>query len=226
PLAVLLARGSWKRRLPQVAVAVLLCALAGGYFYVRNLSLGVGPLAAGCDPIDAGVKIAPSIPRINTVAYLWRDMLGKGWLLDSFLGVTSPGSLELGIGPQFLLLLPALLLPLGFAGRRRAALLVWSQVALQLFVWVTVPYASSGHIFANIRYLIGAFGLAFAGVVAWAERKGMPETWLTGITLALVIQDLLMLHSEMPRQVRLTLAVVDVAAVALALSPGLRAWLR
>ncbi len=226
PLAVVLARREWRRRLPQVAAALLLCALVGGYFYARNIALGAGPLAAGCDTPDAGVKIAPAIPRINTVAALWDDMIDKGWLLDAFLGITTPGSLELGVGPQVFLLLLALLLPLGFAGERRGALLVWSQILAQLFVWVTVPYASSGHIFGNIRYLIGAFALAFAGVVAWAERKGMRDAWLAGITLALLIQDLLMLHAEMPRGVRLAVAAVDIAAVALALSPGLRGFAR
>jgi hypothetical protein len=226
PLAVLLARGEWKRRLPQVAAALLACTLVGGYFYARNMALGTGPLAARCDEPDAGVEIAPSIPRINTVAFLWDEMIERGWLVDSFLGITNPGSLELGVGPQILLLLPALLLPLGFAGERRAALLVWSQIVIQLFVWVTVPYASSGHVFGNIRYLIGAFVLAVAAVVAWAERKGMRGSWLFGITLALLIQDLLMLHAEMPRGVRLALAAVDAAAVALALSPGLRGFAR
>jgi hypothetical protein len=228
PAAVALARKDWKRRLPQVAAALLLCTLIGSYFYIRNIALGAGPLAAQCDQGDAmkEVKIAPAIPRINTVAYLWDEMIEKGWLLDSFLGVTNPGSLELGVGPQALLLLLALLLPLGFAGERRGALLVWSQIAAQLFVWLTVPYASSGHIFANIRYLIGALGLAFAGVVAWAERKGARDAWMVGIALALLIQDLLMLHNEMPRQVRIALAVVDLLAVAFALSAGLRGFAR
>lgn len=228
PAAVVLARREWRRRIPQVVAALLLCTLIGSYFYVRNIALGAGPLAAQCDQGDAmkEVKIAPAIPRINTVAYLWDEMIAKGWLLDSFLGVTNPGSLELGVGPQALLLLLALLLPLGFAGERRGALLVWSQIAAQLFVWLTVPYASSGHIFANIRYLIGALGLAFAGVVAWAERKGARDAWMVGIALALLIQDLLMLHNEMPRQVRLALAVVDLLAVAFALSAGLRGLAR
>ena len=78
------------------------------------------------------------------------------------------------MGPQIFLLLPALLLPLGFAafaGNRRAAFLIWSQIAVQLFVWVTVPYARSGHVFANVRYLIGALGLAFA-VAAHLEVSG------------------------------------------------------
>jgi len=228
PMAVLLARREWGRRIPQVVAALLLCTLLGSYFYVRNISLGAGPLAARCDQGDAmkEVTVAPAIPRINTVAYLWKDMLGKGWLLDAFLGLTYPGSLELGVGPQSFLLLLALLFPLGFAGERRGAVLVWSQIVVQLFLWATIPYASSGHVFANIRYLIGAVGLAFAGVVAWAERKGMRDAWLAGIALALLVQDLLMLHAEMPRAVRLVLAAVDVAAVALALSPGLRSFSR
>lgn len=228
PAAVALARRDWRRRLPQAAAALLVCTLIGSYFYVRNIAAGAGPLAAQCDQGDAmkEVKVAPSIPRINTVAYLWEDMLGKGWLLDAFLGLTYPGSLELGVGPQAFLLLLALLLPLGFSGERRGALLVWSQIVVQLFVWATVPYASSGHVFANVRYLVGAIGLAFAGVVAWAERRGMRQSWLVGIGLALLIQDLLMLHAEMPRGVRLALAAVDVLAVALALSPGLRGFSR
>lgn len=229
PAAVVLAswaRGEWKRRIPQVVAALLLCTLIGSYFYVRNIALGAGPLAAQCDQGDGmqEVKVAPSIPRVNTVAFLWKDMIARKWLLDAFLGLTNPGSLELGVGPQAFLLLLALLLPLGFRGDRRGALLIWSQILVQLFVWATVPYASSGHVFANVRYLVGALGLAFAGVVAWAERKGMREAWITGIALALLIQDLLMLHAEMPREVRLALAVVDVLAVALALSPGLRGF--
>ena len=232
PMAVVVARGEWRRRIPQVVAALVVCTVLGGYFYFQNITLGAGPLAARCDQGDAmkEVKVAPAIPRQNTVAALWGDMIEKRWLLDAFLGVTHPGSLELGLGPQAFLLLPALLLPLGFAGQRRGALLVWSQIAVQLFVWATVPYASSGHVFANIRYLAGALGLAFAGVVAWAERREVRETargsWLVGIALALAVQDLLMLHAEMPRGVRLALVVVDVVAVAFALSPGLRGFAR
>lgn len=228
PMAVLVARGEWRRRLPQVVAALVLCTAIGSYFYVQNISLGAGPLAARCDQGDAmkDVKVAPAIPRQNTVAALWRDMIANRWLLDAFLGITHPGSLELGLGPQAFLLLPALLLPLGFAGQRRGAVLVWSQIAVQLFVWATVPYASSGHVFANIRYLIGALGLAFAGVVAWAERKGARDAWMVGLALALAVQDLLMLHAEMPRGVRLALVVVDIVAVVLALSPGLRGFVR
>lgn len=228
PMAVVLARREWARRLPQVIAALLLCTLLGGYFYARNIALGAGPLAAQCDQGDAmkEVKVAPAIPRINTVAFLWKDMLAKGWLLDSFLGLTHPGSLELGVGPQAVLLLLVLFLPLGFRGERRGALLVWSQILAQLFVWVTVPYASSGHVYANVRYLLGALGLATAGIVAWGERKGMRDAWISGLALALLIQDLLMLHAEMPRGVRLALAAVDAAAVALALSPNLRGFAR
>jgi hypothetical protein len=146
-------------------------------------------------------------------------------LVDAFLGAIYPGSLELGLGPQVVLMLPALLLPLWFPrGERRGAFVIWSQIAAQLFIWVTVPYASSGHVFANVRYLIGALGLCFAGVVALAERRGMNDLWMRGIAVALLVQDLLQLHAEMPHSVRVVLAYTDILAVALAFSPGLRAF--
>lgn len=227
PAALVLARGSWRRRAGHLLAALALLVLLGGVFYAQNVAAGVGPLGAKCDQVPGveTAEVVPAIPRINTVAYLWRDMLAKGWLLDAFLGHTHPGSLELGVGPQVFLLLPALLLPLGFPrGERRAALLVWSQIAAQLFLWLTVPYASSGHVYANVRYLIGALALAFAGVIALAERKGVGDRWLRGVALALLVQDLLMLHAEMPRGVRLALAAFDVLAVAAALSPRLRTF--
>jgi hypothetical protein len=94
----------------------------------------------------------------------------------------------------------------------------------QLFIWVTVPYASEAHVFANVRYLIGALCLCFAAVVAWAERREMPDAWMRYTVLALLIQDLLMLHAEMPHGVRLVVGAADILAVALAFSPGLRAF--
>ncbi len=231
PVALVLSswlRGAWGRRAAQAAAALVLLALLGGVFYLQNIAAGVGPFAARCDqgPGMSSVKVAPRIPRANTVAALWPEMVEKGRILDTFLGVTHPQSLELGVGPQVFLLLPALLLPLGLRREWRGGALVASQIAVQAFLWVTVPYASSGHVFANVRYLIGALGLACAGVVAWAERRGASDAWLGGITLAFLIQDLLMLHTEMPRGVRLTLAVLDTLAVALALWPGLRAFAR
>ena len=222
------ARGTRGRRTAQAAAALVLLALLASVFYLQNIAAGAGPLGARCDqgPGMSSVKVAPRIPRENTVADLWSEMIGKHRLLDAFLGLTYPGSLELGVGPQIFLLLPALLLPLLLRREWRGAVLVWSQIAVQVFLWVTVPYASSGHVFANVRYLIGALGLAFAGVLAWAERRGVPGPWLTGIALALAIQDLLMLHAEMPRGVRLALAALDALAVSLALWPGLRSFVR
>jgi hypothetical protein len=229
PAVVAVARGEWRRRVPQLAAALLVCGLLGAPFYLRNAAVGVGPLGARCDqgPGMSTVKVAPGIPRPNTVAYLFPQIMHDGMLVDAFLGVTYPGSVELGLGPQSLLLLPALLLPLGFPrSQRRGAFVVWSQIVAQLFIWVTVPYASSGHVFANVRYLIGALTLCFAGVVALAERRGMSDLWLRGIALALLLQDLLQLHAEMPHGVRVVLALLDAGAVALALSPDLRAFVR
>jgi hypothetical protein len=101
-----------------------------------------------------------------------------------------------------------------------------SQIAFELVFWLVVPFAGNLHVFANVRYLIPAFGLAFAGGVAIAERLGMSDLWLRGIALLLACQSLLQLHAEMPRGVRVALAFVDVAAVALAASSGLRGLVR
>ncbi|HEX2645389.1 MAG TPA: hypothetical protein VHU81_20490, partial [Thermoanaerobaculia bacterium] len=237
-LVLVFVRGDWRRRLPQLAAALLAFALLGGYFYTRNVADGVGPFAARCEGTpgaDAGPDV-PRIPRPNTVLALIGPMIQTGMLVDSFLGVLRPGSIELGVGPQTILLIPALLLPLLFlrAGPERkferlAALVVWSQVVAQLALWVAVPYASSGHIFANIRYLIGALGLAFAAVVVMAERKIRSEAhgaWIEGLAIALAVQGLLMLHTEMPRDVRLAVALTDALAAAVVLSPRLRVFLR
>jgi hypothetical protein len=229
PAILLVARGAWRQRIPQLAAALAVCALLGSPFYLQNIAAGAGPMGARCDdsvPGAAQIRTVPTIPRINTVAYLFPELIRNGQLVDAFLGVIYPGSQELGLGPQAVLLLPIFLLPLGFPrGQRRGAFLVWSQIVAQIFIWVTVPFASEAHVFANVRYLIGGLGLCFAGVVALAERRGMSDAWIRGIVLALAIQDLLQLHAEMPRGVRLVLAALDAAAVAFALSPGFRSLL-
>lgn len=227
-IVVLFARGDrrqWGRRLGQLGAALLVMALLGGFFYARNALVGAGPLGARCEgtPGAADGPDVPKIPRINTVAWMIQNgQISAGTLADVFLGVPRLGSEEIGVGPQVLLLLPFFLLPwLLPKDVRRGALLVWSQVLIQLLVWVTVPYGTSGHVFANVRYLSGALALLFAGAVAMGERF-VPDKTLRVLALLLLIQDLLMLHTEMPRTVRLALALVDIGLVAVALSPRLR----
>ncbi len=234
-LAVPLARGAWGRRAGQIVAALLMAALLGSFFYLRNVALGADPLAIACEETSSGPENAnkPTIPRKNSVVDLWRPMLEEGQLLDSFLGIARPQSQELGVGPQaFVLLLVAFFLPFGFmlglgrgrSGEWRESLLISGQIWAQLAFWLMVPFAKSHHVFANVRYLIPAFGLIFAGGVALGEKKGVLDRWMEGIALVLLVQGLLQLHDEMPRGVRLALAVADVAAVALAISPGLRGF--
>jgi hypothetical protein len=233
-LAVPLARGAWGRRSGQIVAALLMAALLGSYFYLRNVALGADPLAIACEETSSGPENAnkPTIPRQNSVVDLWQPMIEQGQLLDSFLGITKPQSQELGVGPPvFVLLLVALVLPFGFLGRGRwqdwrESLLISGQIWAQLAFWLMVPFAKSHHVFANVRYLIPALGLAFAGGVAVGERKGVRDRWMEGLAVVFLAQGLLQLHAEMPRGVRMALALVDVAAVALALSPGLRALTR
>jgi len=106
--------------------------------------------------------------------------------------------------------------------RRREAAVAGSQVLAEVVFWLTVPYAAAGHVFANVRYLLPAVGLAFAGGVAAAETRRADVRLLHGLAVALAAQDLLQLHTRMPDGVRLAVAAADLAVVALALSPSLR----
>jgi hypothetical protein len=223
-----LARGRWGRRVPQIAAALVIAALLGSFFYLRNAAWGTDPLALGCLKTAAGPGNdgGSSMPRKNSVLDLWRPMIEKDWLVDTFLGITKPAELELGVGPQvFVLLLAALWLPFGLGReRRRESLLVGAQVWAELAFWLTVPYANNMNVFANVRYLMPALGLAFAGGVTLGERRGVSDRWMDGIAIAFLAQGFLQLHTEMPHGERLAIAAVDLAAVALALSPALRAF--
>jgi hypothetical protein len=233
-LTVLLAPwggGEWRRRVPQLLGALAVAALLGSFFYVRNVALGAGPLAIECEMTASGPKNAnvPTIPRMNSVLDLRELMFGQGQLLQAFLGSTRPASLELGVGPQTLVLLLVILV-LPFAVLRdwrdwgREGLFVAGQIWAELAFWLAVPFAKSNHVFANIRYLIPALGFAFAAAVAMGERKGVRGRWLEALALVFTIQGLLQLHAEMPYEVRVAMAFLDLGLVALALSPELRAF--
>lgn len=222
---VLLARGEWRRRVVQLLAAAAVAVIPAGVFYLQAWQAGAGPFAAACEGMNV-VRAGSRFPGPFSVVVLWRDLLHDGNLITAFLGSSKPKSLELGIGPQALLMLAALLLPLLLRrGGWRPATLVWSQIAAQVFIFVTIPHANGQQFLANPRYLDGAFVLTFAGLVAVAERRSVRDGWLGAFALALLVQDLILLHAEMPFGVRIALAIVDVAAVALAISPALRALL-
>ena len=224
PLAV----GSWRRRAVQAVAALALAAGLGGFFYLRNVARGVDPLALECEglPHRRPERGLPALPRPGSVAAMPRQMLAEGRLARAFLGTAAEGRspfVDLGLGPQALVVLlgiPALAaLP---RERRREAAVAGSQVLAEVVFWLAVPYAAAGHVFANVRYLLPAVGLAFAGGVAAAETRRADERLLHGLAVALAAQDLLQLHTRMPDGVRLAVAAADLAVVALALSPSLR----
>jgi hypothetical protein len=224
PLAV----GSWRRRAVQTAAALALAAALGGFFYLRNAARGVDPLALECEglPHRQPARGLPALPRPGSVAAMPRQMLAEGRLARAFLGTAAePRSpfVDLGLGPQALVVLlgiPALAaLP---RGRRREAAVAGSQALAEIAFWLAVPYAAAGHVFANVRYLLPAVGLAFAGGAAAAESRQADERLLHGLAVAIAAQDLLQLHTRMPDGVRLAVAAADLAVVALALSPRLR----
>jgi hypothetical protein len=223
-----LAVGGWRRRAAQAVGALALAAALGGFFYLRNAARGVDPLALECEglPHRRPVHGLPALPRPGSVAAMPRQMLAEGRLARAFLGTTEEGQspfVDLGLGPQALVVLlgiPALAaVP---RERRREAAVAGSQVLAEVAFWLAVPYAAAGHVFANVRYLLPAVGLAFAGGVAAAETRRADERLLHGLAIALAAQDLLQLHTRMPDGVRLAVAAADLAVVALALSPSLR----
>jgi hypothetical protein len=233
PLAV----GAWRRRTLQAAAALLVAGALGGFFYLRNVALGAGPLALQCEGLPHREPVhgaAPRLPRPNSVAALPGAMLGEGRLARAFLGtIEEPGGpvfADLGLGPQALVVLLGLpALAVLARGRRREGLVVGVQIVAEAAVWATVPYAASNHVFANVRYLVPAIALALAAGVAGAESfrpDAVPgrKRWLTGIALAIAAQDLLLLHTQLSDGPRLAIAAADLAAVALALAPGLRRW--
>ncbi|MBV8200833.1 MAG: hypothetical protein JOZ15_09445 [Acidobacteria bacterium] len=230
---VALAPGARAKRLAHVLLAAVLAAGFGSYFYLRNIALGAGPLALVCEnpagaPGPSAGGVVPLLPRA-------RSLLAPGGpkdlgeqALDAVLGVTTPRSAELGIGPPALLLLILVpLLPLALPrGSRREGLVAAVQVAGELAFWVTVPDTYDNEIFANVRYLIPAIGLLLAAGAAMAERFMASPAWTEVLALALAAQGLLQLHSAMPPEVRLAVAILDLALVALAFLPALRSFAR
>ena len=231
-LLLALWRPAFRRRTAQMALALTLALALGGFFYLRNVAHGVGPLALACEGVPhRPTPGLPRLPRPNSVAALPHRMLVEGQLLRAFLGTVDVQSpfVDLGLGPQAFLVLfavPALfLLP---PGRRREGAVVASQILFEVAVWTTIPYAASGHVLANVRYLLPAVGLAFASGVAAAESRleegaGAP---LGLLALVLLAQDVLQLHTTIPDGLRPAIAAADVLAAALLLSPALRQRLR
>lgn len=223
-LALSLRPSSWGRRASQMTLALLVALALGGFFYVRNLAWGGGLFGHPCvqqGPDTEGVL--DNFPAPTSVAALWDEVTGEDLLLDTFLGSTRPTMADLGVGPQAaLLFVTFLLLPFGVSPeRRRVAWLAVGQVAAQLVFWVLVPHAANAHVLANVRYLDGALALLFAGSVALAERF-LADLWVRGLAIAVLVQDLLMVRTALPRESRIFLAAALAVALALALAPRLR----
>jgi len=224
-LVALLGSDERARRTVQLGALAVITAAFGGFFYVRNLVVGGDFLALACthpSTQDAGGVLA-GFPAASSVVAQIRPLLASHELLDTFLGSLRPALADLGVGPVVVMLAAvAVALPFGTERKTRAlALFATGQILAQALVWATVPYAENAHILANVRYLIGALGLLFAGATALGERW-MDGRWLRLLAVAVAIQDLLMLHTAMPRTIRLALAGVLIAAAVLASSAGAR----
>lgn len=220
-------RGRWQGML----LAATLIAALGGFWLVRNVAVGAGPLGERCEPHKVGAApgtvpgLLPTLPVPDSVLGRFDEVLAHGELVDALLGMPLPATRELGIGPQVVLFVPMLLLPwLLPAAVRRASWLVWSQIVAQALFWLAVPVSSFGWIFASPRFLGGAVALAVAAGVAVLETRGVKPRLLELLAAALALQSLLQLHAEMPRGVRIIMALCDgLALFAIAAPPAWRA---
>ncbi len=224
-MSLVLAGRPFGRRLAQLAAALVLALLLGSAFYVRNVASGGGLFAFACTQRQAPEEggLLANFPSRDSLLARLGPILESHELSDAFLGSLRPTLSELGVGPQVVLLLAALvLLPfVRLPSGPRASWLILGQIGAQAVVWATVPYTPNAHILANVRYLAGALALLFASATALAERW-LPDGWLRLLAVALAIQDLLMLRAAMPRQVRLALAAILLAVVVLGASRRLR----
>jgi len=214
-----------RARLSHALMAALMIALLGGPFYLRNAALGLDPLVRECYATmlrDPGVLL-PFYERTDNVWGMFGALVADDRLVDTFLGVTLPEAMELGVGPAIGLLLLAMIgLALTTGDRRRASWLVFGVVVAQLLVWLTVPVARAANVLSSLRFIVAAFALLYAAGVALAETRRMAPRWLQGVAVVLGLQTLMLLHVEMAHGARIIVALVDLSLVAILLSARLR----
>ncbi len=207
---VAFARGGWRRRLPQLGAPPLLAAaVLGGGFYLRNVALGVDPLALECEatgPRRAASPRATACRGRDSVAALPEPDVerGRGGALPprhDRAGVRSRWgrgrSSSCSSPPRSSCPSPS---P---PRRRREAWVVWSQIALEAAFWAIVPYA-------DVRARLRQHPLPAAGLRPRLRRGGRARPrraaptsgCCAGLALAVVLQGLLMLHAELPQAVR------------------------
>ncbi len=196
-----------------VAFALLLAGL-GAPFYLRNIGLGVGPVAQECVVLTEGSSVPLLLAGHQTVIGSLGARIADGSLLGTFLGNRRPASFELGIGPA------AILVVLAFACLlRRATRPGWRLVAglvlVQLAIWFTVPFALGDHIFGHVRYLTAAIAWIVAAGAARLERFRGLEL-LAG---ALMAQSLLMQGNHWSAGLRLAMGILLLAVGAWVLVP-------
>jgi hypothetical protein len=219
-------RGDLAVRVQHAVLALLIAAPLAGFFYARNIALGAEALTVNCEmaATDPSEARPLTFPRAHSAGDRLGEFLADGSLVDSFLGITRPPSLELGFGPLSLVWLLAIGIGLGarktFGDSNLIRWVIVAQAVGHLVFWIFVPYANHSAIYANLRYLLPTLGMGLALGYAWLERKGARAEIGLLLTVAFVAQGLLQQHAEMPRLARVALAVFDLLLVAIALKPA------
>lgn len=202
-------RGQWTRRPAHFFGGMIALLICGGFFYFRKTWLGVGPLHPADTPFfEEACKIIGSSP--NLAMSVWGSLgeyFWSGKLTASFLGKQG---LELGWGPQALLLLTAIYFaPLLLEkGERQLAFFVMIQASAHLIIWfLVVP--STDNIQVMGRFLTPVAALGAAATIAILEHRGAKASWVLALAVMIGAQSLLQAHQNLTKGFRWLLAAVD-----------------
>jgi len=209
-VSFLLVNAALKRRIAQTAMAGVVVASLGGFFYVQKMGYGLQLLAPLPTPFASSYsEFAFVIDRS-----LLLNILGPGklpLLANVLLGGEGRRLLPLAFGPQFVLFMVAITaIPFCLPKeKRRVVVFVLSLVLLQILTYLLLLPAARQQIIDNTRHLIPLVGIGAAAGLAILESRGVSHRRIRLVVWVLAVQDLLLLHSVLPQGLRIAMAWGD-----------------
>lgn len=224
-----LVKGGGRRRVIQVAVAGVIAASLGGFFYVHKLGTGLHLLAPWPTPFVSSFSEFAFLIDHSLAA----NFQGPGYLsllVNALLGGEGRRLVPLAFGPQFILVVvAAAAIPFSLARKQlRVVILLMSCVALQVLSYVFLLPGARHQLIANTQHLLPLVGIGIAGGLAILECRGLSYRRIRVVAWVLAVQDLLLLHSVLPQGIRIAIAWADAIAFLLlvVVSSRSRNWLR
>jgi len=230
--ASILAGSQWRKRAPQVGLALCAISAVGVYFYLRNLWIGVGFLFPSTSPVGLARVVCDHTlanpvgmgPFANyTLLSVFGTEVPATQVIEAFLGTPYPWSEEMGLGPAFLpLVAAALAFPWLARTDRRSIWLCASQLVVLLVIWVVVPTTDVSNLYANIRYIIPALAIMVAFLFSLLEARGLQDRWIDAIAIAMSVQAILFTHTIASWGIRLIVSALTLVALIYLLSDRVR----